>query len=392
VPSLPIMARSPQWAPGSGGGKAASALAMSLLAEEGRASPGLASISGGLEGDTPATISKGSNAGSLRRMNSKVAAEEGCRAEKHWPLFQNAHGQHTQLLGRQVPIRVLPSILCSSAASSAVSAHCLQLPMLDDLVGARCLVTHWLFGLIHGTALVCMMYCMLCDPGQVEPELLSSDAPRRSHKAWTHPRPIRRYDHYCRWLMNSVGLLNHREFVLMLWGLVAGGALGALLLDVRAETGIASDIASTRHPGPRTLLEAHMLASGALGWCAYRILEIHLGFIHRNELCAEWKDDSFYKVGLTTKLDHVNVPRRHAWFGGKRSKTSPMLVEDLPRNEQKRIVGKLAGELKVEDYNRLDIHTFVYDPACNLFDRGWRQNWFGFWCASRWHPHATGEF
>ena len=29
-------------------------------------------------------------------------------------------------------------------------------------------------------------------------------------------QPIRRYDHYCRWLTNAVGLLNHREFVAML--------------------------------------------------------------------------------------------------------------------------------------------------------------------------------
>ncbi|CAE7257996.1 cdc48 [Symbiodinium natans] len=29
--------------------------------------------------------------------------------------------------------------------------------------------------------------------------------PRRAHKSWQYGRPIRRYDHYCKWLNNVIG-------------------------------------------------------------------------------------------------------------------------------------------------------------------------------------------
>merc|ERR1719517_412974 len=53
--------------------------------------------------------------------------------------------------------------------------------------------------------------------------------PRRAHKCWQYDQPIRRYDHYCRWLTNVIGLLNHREFLVMVVGLVAIGVFGMAL-------------------------------------------------------------------------------------------------------------------------------------------------------------------
>merc|ERR1712070_1174505 len=58
--------------------------------------------------------------------------------------------------------------------------------------------------------------------------------PRRAHKTWLYEIPIRRYSHYCRWLCNCVGLMNHREYILMCTGVVAigfvGGAVGAYVM------------------------------------------------------------------------------------------------------------------------------------------------------------------
>merc|ERR1719409_1155399 len=92
-----------------------------------------------------------------------------------------------------------------------------------------------------------MVYCAMCDPGQLKredqrnaymtlqgasgsaeiPEELP--LPRRCHKTWLYALPIRRYDHYCRWLTNCIGLMNHREFVVMCTGLVLIGSLGSIV-------------------------------------------------------------------------------------------------------------------------------------------------------------------
>eukprot|EP00913_Durusdinium_trenchii_P008691 g8164.t1 len=42
--------------------------------------------------------------------------------------------------------------------------------------------------------------------------------PQRAHKSRQYDHPIRRYDHYCKWVNNVIGLLNHREFILMVGG------------------------------------------------------------------------------------------------------------------------------------------------------------------------------
>merc|ERR1740117_155744 len=88
-----------------------------------------------------------------------------------------------------------------------------------------------------------MVYTALCDPGQIHPvhEVLvrsrvaaqagddELQVPQRSRKAWLYAFPIRRYDHYCRWLCNVIGLLNHRSFVLMCGGLMISVVIGGLM-------------------------------------------------------------------------------------------------------------------------------------------------------------------
>ena len=72
------------------------------------------------------------------------------------------------------------------------------------------------------------MLCMArADPGQVTAEtgwesaggdeseesedIEEGELPKRTHKSRLYPKPSRRYEHYCRWLRNVVGLL-HLEF------------------------------------------------------------------------------------------------------------------------------------------------------------------------------------
>ena len=61
-------------------------------------------------------------------------------------------------------------------------------------------------------------YCACADPGQVNKTRkmkigavggmdIEEGMLRRAHKPWQYSRPIRRYDHSCKWLKNVVGLL-----------------------------------------------------------------------------------------------------------------------------------------------------------------------------------------
>ena len=87
-----------------------------------------------------------------------------------------------------------------------------------------------------------MAYCAFADPGQVKKMRnmklgavggmdIEEGMPRRAHKSWQYSRPIRRYDHYCKWLQNVISLLNHREFVIMVGGLLLIGVLG-IMVDI----------------------------------------------------------------------------------------------------------------------------------------------------------------
>merc|ERR1719215_1712816 len=120
-----------------------------------------------------------------------------------------------------------------------------QRPLLRQLLGGSVSLTS-IFFVLYSVTLTTMAYCTLCDPGQLQrqdqqarQQLLEEGAnpkqelpmPKRAHKAWLYALPIRRYDHYCRWLTNVIGLLNHREFVVMCTGLVMIAVLG-ISLDV----------------------------------------------------------------------------------------------------------------------------------------------------------------
>ena len=159
-----------------------------------------------------------------------------------------------------------------------------------------------------------MAYCALCDPGQLKREdqriaqakmrQNAPETPKRTHKSWLYSAPIRRYDHYCRWLTNCIGLLNHREFIVMVTGLVILGIAGSLL-----DTALVLVI--SRKGGDfltAFLLVMHLVYDIMVLTLAYPILRLHIGFISRNELANEWKRNDFYVItsARTGKVVPVN--------------------------------------------------------------------------------------
>lgn len=169
---------------------------------------------------------------------------------------------------------------------------------------------------------------------------------------WLFKQPIRRYDHYCRWLTNAVGLLNHREFVLMLAGLLTIG-LGGCLVDFILVVWTSSE---GRH-FTGFLLIMHLTYSVILSLLTGPILRLHITFVSRNELANEYKHNLFQVVrDATGTAVQVNE------------------LDDAEFN---------AG---------LDEDRFEYDPSLNVFDRGWSTSCLNFWCVPRWPSNQFGEF
>merc|ERR1711920_91811 len=187
--------------------------------------------------------------------------------------------------------------------------------------------------------------------GDGVPEEQDPPLPKRCHKTWQYPLPIRRYDHYCRWLTNCIGLLNHREFVVMLTGLVAIGILG-----VAVDLTLVASMVNKSWWQTLVLVALHLSYSVALIALALPILRIHVGLVSRNELASEWKRNDFYIARNTKRGKDVSV-----------------------------------NELSDDEFNAL-FDEFVYDQTKNSFDHGCFSNCLRFWCWSRWAPSDTGSF
>merc|ERR1712205_149191 len=116
--------------------------------------------------------------------------------------------------------------------------------------------------------------------------------PKRAHQTWQYTRPIRRYDHYCRWLTNCIGLLNHREFVLMCTGLAVIGVVGAIIDAILVYWLAVQGSFGTEW----IFIGLHSAYSIALLYLGGPILKIHIGLVRRNELANEWKSNINYMV------------------------------------------------------------------------------------------------
>jgi len=261
---------------------------------------------------------------------------------------------------------LLPVILVISTVVGALCMMMLQFPLLEEQLptnhGLRTL-----FYVLYGITLLTMAYTALCDPGQLSREehiqglgLKTSKTdvpedlplPKRSHKMWLYALPIRRYDHYCRWLTNGIGLLNHREFIIMMVGLTSIAVLGTLI-DLFL---IISEIHRGTTWATELLLFMHLGYSIAIGTFVWPLLQLHYGFISRNELANEWKRNDFYIIHSTRSGKQVSVT-----------------------------------ELSDDEFNdRFD--SFQYDQTRNHFDKGMATNCWNFWCMPRWKKGQLGEF
>ena len=251
-----------------------------------------------------------------------------------------------------------------------------QIPMLSRFTT---LSQVWLsapFVVVYGIVLGCMAYCACADPGQVKKTRkmkigavggMEGGIPRRAHKSWQYSRPIRRYDHYCKWLKKChryvIGLLNHREFVIMVAGLLSIGVLG-IMVDIW----LAILIAEKGLFKFEIVVALHLGYSVALLAIGRPIFKIHFGLISRNEMAQEWKKKEDYVANI---VGHV--------------------VLLLP------FLGSIGDNVPVEDleddeYNELfDRDSFVYDRTRNPFDNGCT-NCLNFWCQPRWTSDEKGEF
>jgi len=197
-----------------------------------------------------------------------------------------------------------------------------------------------------------MGYTAMCDPGQIAQWKPGDHMPERAHKTWLYKRPVLRFDHYCRWLTNVIGLHNHREFMVMVTGLTLVALLGALVdcLLLLAYSGRPLEGHS------RLLVVLHLAYSAGVGRYAFQIFRLHVGFVSRNELAKEWKNDDNYVLRYD---DGSAIP---------------------------------VNDLSQEEYDDVNEDDFEYDSSRNRWDHGWSSNCLAFWWTPRWTPEQLGEF
>lgn len=263
----------------------------------------------------------------------------------------------------------LPYVLYSSTILGGICMLFLQVPLLSRAgcmpISQTSLFILW-FALYGGT-LGFMYWCAKVDPGQIKRENISlpqgerlmsqscesfgSDPPlpARARRMWQYSRALRRYDHYCRWVTNGIALMNHREFYLMLCGLVLIGILGCtadiLILIKILPMGFVLDA---------FFVSTHLLYSCGMLFTVSSIFRIHTGLISRNELAYEWKSN-----------DHYIIPK---------------LGENVP-----------VAELTDDEFNS-QFENFIYDKSRNVYDKGLITNCRLFWCTPRWDSDQRGEF
>jgi len=253
--------------------------------------------------------------------------------------------------------RQLPMLLIVSTILGAACMAWLQRDLFGKLLGSK-VVYDALLLTLYGVTFGLMTYTALRDPGMISNTMLSrwmsGDVvlPKRTYKDDNCERPILRYDHYCRWINNWIGLYNHREFIVM-----------AMFLSIVACVGVLADVAllafcwHTTDWWQKACLLLHCAYSLAFAYYVIPIFRQHIGFVSRNELAQEWKSDTFYII------HHVETGE-------------PIAVSTL------------------EDEDEYNAHfdSFQYDRTRNPWDKGCSKNCGVFWCTPRWADGQLGEF
>jgi len=290
-------------------------------------------------------------------------AEEGCLDEEKFGAENRGPSEYSCWGIDMKPI--LPIALSVSTVIGAICMLLVQIPLLSRFLGFSEAAMSGGCAALYGITLGCMTYCAFADPGQIRKsrtrgatssmggEPLQSDEvlPQRAHKAWQYERPIRRYDHYCKWLQNCIGLLNHREFLAMCIGLGLISVVG-----IAVDIWLAILIAKKGFLDMEIIILFHLAYSGALLMIAGPICRTHVGLVSRNEVAQEWKNNNHYIAPSCSK-----------------GKMIPVV------------------ELEVDEFNSL-FDDFEYDRNRNKFDVGASGNCFRFWCYPRWPADEKGEF
>lgn len=278
-------------------------------------------------------------------------------ARDHFSLPSVAFSEHLQL----------PALLGASLCLGGSCMLTVQRQFVTEALGDGTWLSQGFvygFAVLYAVALYSMLYAGLSDPGQVSVEQAIDigmglcDMPLRSHLSWQYKRPIMRFDHYCRWVTNCIGLMNHRTFLLMVicFGLVA--LLGALtdLSLLALYSGNFHDLQWVQKRWWRLLcVGLHLVYSMIFGYYVLPILRLHVTFISRNELANEWKHDEYYIV-----LDRAG---NKVW----------------------------VGDLEAEEFNQL-FDSFEYDKSRNPWDKSCLTNWRTFLFTSRGTRGQLGEF
>ncbi|CAE7243143.1 unnamed protein product [Symbiodinium microadriaticum] len=206
---------------------------------------------------------------------------------------------------------------------------------------------------LAAVTVVLMGYCSLADPGQLK-KTRNIALDGTAHSEHISPGNIvGRSDGMtinCKWVNNVIGLLNHREFVLMLVGLCLIGLFGVVL------DGYLAFFLAEKGLGEAEIAVAlHLAFSVGLLAIEVPIFKIYIGLVSRNELGQEWKNNLNYVANQTSMGDGIPVEA-----------------------------------LDDEEYNQLfDEKAFIYDKSRNRWDQGCSSNCWNFWCWPRW-PAVCG--
>jgi hypothetical protein len=229
---------------------------------------------------------------------------------------------------------------------------------------------HWnaMFLLLYATTIFTMVFVSLCDPGLMSEELFKRTQaeevpekhyPQRAFKHWLYRRPVLRFHQYCRWVTNSIGLRNHREYMVMLAGFATIGTLDTIVdaLHLILRLGALFTESFFENLVTDIMIVLHLAYSAYFAWYCIPLLRMHVGFVCRNELTKEWQND-LYQVVV---IDGETVS---------------------------------ANDLDPETYNwYFDKDAFQYDSKINPWDKAdWKLNCWTFWCTPRYTPGQLGEF
>lgn len=246
--------------------------------------------------------------------------------------------------------RLLPMGLVGSLLFGVMCTALVQRQVVDEVFGSTtALVFIGVAACVFLVTFLFLTLAALSDPGQVPSN--ADRVPQRSHKNFLYPRHLLRYDHYCRWIMNCIALKNHREFFVMLVGLVCI-SIGGFCVDIPLLC-----ICVSRNEWFFALaLSLHFGYSAGFCYYVLPIFRLHVRFVSRNELANEWKSDLFYVLEDEDTGDYT-------WVGD----LDPMVFNE-----------------------RYD--DFQYDPTRNPWDKGCPMNCCLFWCTSRSSEREYGEF